>query len=301
LTAVTSAAATRGGAGALPRVTLHAPDGAAAEVYLHGAHVTSWRPAPGQEERLFLSTRSEFRHGAAIRGGIPVIFPQFAAEGPLPRHGFARTSEWRLDGMRSEGGECIATLSLSDSPATQAVWAAAFRARLTVRVGGSHLDVALDVENRGSSSFAFTCALHSYLRVHDVGEVEVLGLRGVRYRESADPTTLRVDASPTVRVSGELDRVYVDAPRALLLREADRTLGIEMRGFRDIVLWNPGRERALTLPDMDPDGERVMLCVEAAAVQTPITLGVGENWHGAQTLDAVVRMPADTGAIDERK
>ena len=66
-------------------------------VYLHGAHVTSWKPARDHDERLFLSERSEFRAGTAIRGGIPVIFPQFAAEGPLPRHGFARTSEWTLD------------------------------------------------------------------------------------------------------------------------------------------------------------------------------------------------------------
>src|SRR5258705_11634652 len=94
---MTSLSPPRAGVGGLPLVKLRAADGATADVYLHGAHVTSWRPTPGDEERLFLSARSEFRPGTAIRGGIPVIFPQFAAEGPLVRHGFARTSEWRLD------------------------------------------------------------------------------------------------------------------------------------------------------------------------------------------------------------
>ena len=78
-----SGAQTVPGRGGLEKVVLRSRDGALAEVYLHGAHVTSWRPAGTREERLFLSERSEFRGGAAIRGGIPVIFPQFAAEGPL--------------------------------------------------------------------------------------------------------------------------------------------------------------------------------------------------------------------------
>ncbi len=120
----------------------------------------------------------------------------------------------------------------------------------------------------------------------DAAKSEVVGLRGARYRESADPTRLGADEAPTVRPDGELDRVYVDAPRALLLREPRRVLGIESRQFPDVVLWNPGRERAAALADMEPDGERAMLCVEAAAVQTPITLGAGERWCGTQTLDA---------------
>ena len=79
-----------------PVVTLRADDGAVAEVHRHGAHVTSWRPMGDADDRLYLSARSELDGKAAIRGGVPVIFPQFAAEGPLPRHGFARTSLWSL-------------------------------------------------------------------------------------------------------------------------------------------------------------------------------------------------------------
>jgi glucose-6-phosphate 1-epimerase len=284
---VTATPLTEAGAGGLPFVALRAADGAAADVYLHGAHVTSWHPAPGDTERLFLSARSEFRSGEAIRGGIPVIFPQFAAEGPLPRHGFARTSPWRLEELRRlDDGQVIATLSLSDSPATHALWNAAFRATLTVRVGGPQLVVSLGVENTGAASFSFTGALHTYLRVRDASQAEVLGLQGVRFRDSGDRTRLRTDDSPTLRVTGELDRVYVDAPRTLLLREPRRTLGVEAQEFPDVVLWNPGRKRAAALRDMEPDGERAMLCIEAAAVQTPIALATGERWHGSQTLDA---------------
>ncbi len=282
--------ATRAGVGGMPLVALRAPDGAAADVYLHGAHVTSWRPAPLDDERLFLSARSEFRPGSAIRGGIPVIFPQFAAEGPLPRHGFARTAEWRLESVQQTNArEAAATLLLSDSPETRAIWSAEFTATLTVRVGGTRLVVELGVENTGAAPFAFTCALHTYLRVHDVARAEVLGLAGVPFRDAHDRTRLRTDDAPVLRVTGELDRIYVGAPHALVVREPGRALDVETREFPDVVLWNPGRKRAAALPDMEPDGERAMLCVEAAVVQTPVTLVAGGRWHGSQILDASAR------------
>jgi glucose-6-phosphate 1-epimerase len=49
---------------------------------------------------IFLSERAKFCHGTAISGGILVCFPQFADEGPLLKHGFARISVWKL--LRTE-------------------------------------------------------------------------------------------------------------------------------------------------------------------------------------------------------
>ena len=77
-------------------VVVTAADGARFEAYLHGAHVTSWRAAGDDEERLFVSAAAKFEDGLAIRGGIPVCFPQFADQGPLPMHGLVRTVPWVL-------------------------------------------------------------------------------------------------------------------------------------------------------------------------------------------------------------
>ena len=68
-------------------VVVTAADGARFEAYLHGAHVTSWCAAGDGSDRLFLSSAARFEDGLAIRGGIPVCFPQFADQGPLPMHG----------------------------------------------------------------------------------------------------------------------------------------------------------------------------------------------------------------------
>jgi glucose-6-phosphate 1-epimerase len=271
---------------ASPVLTLHADDGAVAEVHRHGAHVTSWRPAGDSEDRLYLSARSRFGGSAAIRGGVPVIFPQFAAEGPLPRHGFARTSLWSLGGIgRTADGAAEADFVLRDSAETRAIWDVAFKAVLSVSVVARRLAITLRVENVGERTLSFTAALHTYLRVRDVAEVEIHGLGGTPYRVSGD-RTLIVDEDDRLVVPDFLDRVYVGARRHLELRERDRSMTIESEGFRDAVVWNPGRERAAALDDLTPGDEARFVCIEAAVVQTPVTLDAGRRWAGTQTLTA---------------
>jgi glucose-6-phosphate 1-epimerase len=269
-----------------PVITLRAGDGAVAEVHRHGAHVTSWRPMGEAEDRLYLSARSELGGKAAIRGGVPVIFPQFAAEGPLPRHGFARTSLWSLGCIAREAdGAAEAELVLRDSVESRSVWDAAFKAVLAVTVVARQLAITLRVENVGDQAFSFTAALHTYLRVHDVCDAEIHGLRGTLYRVSGDRALVADDADRLL-LPDYVDRVYVGAPSPLELRERDRSLLLEADGFPDAVIWNPGRERAAALHDLEPGDERRFVCIEAAAVQTPVTLGAGRRWAGTQTLTA---------------
>ena len=85
------------GQGGLPVVRVTAP-GSSAEIYLHGAHLTSWVPQ-GQQPVVWLSAESRFDTSAAIRGGVPICFPWFGARTghpEAPQHGFARLSDWTL-------------------------------------------------------------------------------------------------------------------------------------------------------------------------------------------------------------
>jgi glucose-6-phosphate 1-epimerase len=277
------------GATGLSKLLL-ARDGAGeAELYLHGAHVTSWTPAGGTEV-LWVSREAQYGRGAAIRGGIPVIFPQFAGLGPLPKHGFARTQPWKLAEAPAGPAPADATrawLELRDSTATGLVWPHAFLARVAVELAPGSLTVRLAVTNPGREPWAFTAALHTYLRVADVREAALVGLRGVRYRSTLEGADDREDPAPELRVAGEVDRIYVDAPPALRLedRAGGRTIGIRSEGFRDVVVWNPWADRARALPDMGDDEYLQMLCVEAAQVGTPVTLAPGESWTGAQRLE----------------
>ncbi len=272
---------------------LRAPDGACATVLLHGAHVLSWIPAGGVEQ-LYVSPRSAYANGQAVRGGIPVCFPQFAERGPLPKHGFARTRPWQLISAEQGEDDAMAVLRLVDDGATRLLWPHAFEAELSVRVAGDSLEVELACENRGETAFSFTAALHSYLRVGQLDDVSLLGLGGLHYwdsvagRAQVQRSELLLPGSPGVE---DLDRIYHQVKQDLTLREQGidgrlRELLIRQQGFEDAVVWNPGAAKCAALPDMPAEGYRHMLCVEAAAVEHPLVLEPGESWVGLQSLSA---------------
>ena len=268
-----------------PKVVLTAPDGAQAELYLYGAHITAWRPARG-EERLFLSERAELRRGMAIRGGVPVCFPQFAGEGPLLKHGFARLNVWRLVRTAQVGASMQAILQLDDSAATRAIWPHAFQATLTVSVGGPCLRIEFMVRNTGATSFTFTGALHTYVGVHDVATTVVENLGGRHYQDAVTGVHDIVQTEPEVCFTGEVDRLYSQAPTQVVVREPERSMTVQATGFPDVVVWNPGPVRCAALVDMEPTGYRRMVCVEAAVVSKPAKVLAGATWCGTQELRA---------------
>jgi glucose-6-phosphate 1-epimerase len=265
----------------IPKVLLSAPDGARAELTLHGAHVLSWVPVEGGEQ-LFLSRTSEYRPGVAIRGGVPVVFPQFAGRGPLPKHGFVRTLPWKL--LSSEGG--LAVLTLQDSPATRAIWPSAFRLEYRVELGEQALAMQLRVVNTGTQAFSFTAALHTYLRVEDVHLAAVEGLKGLRYADSAHGEQESIEQNERVTFPGEVDRIYFGTQRPVHLIQKDRRLTVQAGGFTDTVIWNPGSEKGAALADLQPGGYLEFVCIESASIGPAVHLEPGGTWQGTQALTA---------------
>ncbi len=272
------------GRGGMPKVVLRHPAGAAAELYLHGAHLTCWRTAKG-EELLFLSERAVFAPDKGIRGGVPIVFPQFGP-GQLPQHGFARSQEWTLEESgTSVDGVVFARLALRDNKDTRALWPHAFLAEVTVSLADS-LEVDLAVTNTGDSPFSFTAALHSYFRVADVRETTVEGLQGIRYRDKVQDGVEVLDSEAAVRFRGETDRVYLGAPATVRIRDArgSRTFQLRKQGFDDLVVWNPWSEWARRTQDFGAEEYLRMVCAEAAQVGDPIHLEPGRHWRAMQTL-----------------
>lgn len=276
------------GQGGLPYILIESADGARAEIYLHGGHVTRWVPAGQSDNQLFLSRTSGFAEGIAIRGGVPVIFPQFAAQGPLPKHGFARNRNWQLQSaVRLADGSAQAILSLQDSEPTRAIWPYAFKLELQVRVFEKTLELVLTVTNLDQQVITFTNALHTYLGVTEIDEVQVFGLQHQRYQDSALGLKNCTQASEILRIQGEVDRIYNCSPAAVLVQENHHDISITTSGFTDTVVWNPGADKGAAFNDMQAEGYRKMLCIEAAVIENPIRLDPGASWTGKQILTSL--------------
>lgn len=265
---------------------LRAEDGATALVADKGAHVLSWIPAGGAES-LFLSRRSGYGEGAAIRGGVPIIFPQFNRRGSGMRHGFARLAKWQPISCGIEGEYALARYALAQADVAGFGWSQPFAATYEAAVRGKELRLALTVENLSESDLQFTAALHTYLKVGDIAVTRLSGLKGVAYVDAARDEVRRVQQEALFGSIAGRDCIFADVTEPIVLHESEeRRVVSSQRGFTDAVVWNPGAEIAKTMSDLEPEDYRSFLCVEAASVESPVVLAPREKWSGSQILIA---------------
>ncbi len=246
-----------------------------------GGHLMSW--TTHGIDRLWMSPLSRHGQVEALRGGVPVLFPQFGTFGDLPKHGFARTADWQVQRAPVEQGRATLAFQLADSEATRAVWPHPFRARLGISASPTDLTMTLVVENRGPDVARFTGGLHTYLAVADP-EAWIGGLAGCRAWDGAstESPTFSERMGGRIRALDGQDLVIQGALAPVVL--ADAVLGsmhVAAEGFPNRVVWNPGPGHAL--PDVAPGDEARFVCIEPAAV-VPVVLPAGGVWQASQRL-----------------
>ncbi|PPS08015.1 hypothetical protein GOBAR_AA12626 [Gossypium barbadense] len=217
------------------------------KVYLYGGQVTSWKNAHG-EELLFVSSKASFRPPRAIRGGIPICFPQLKSTGSLEQYGFARNRIWSIDpdppsSPSDISHKAFVDLILTHSEEDMKIWPHRYEYRLRVALGPTAVELLW------------------FKMMHTV----FLGIES-----SVDKVYL---STPT--------------KIAILDHERKRTFELRKYGLPDAVVWNPWDKKAKAMADFGDNEYMHMLCVEAACVEEPITLKPGEEWKGRQEISAV--------------
>ncbi|ESW10792.1 hypothetical protein PHAVU_009G238300 [Phaseolus vulgaris] len=278
------------------KVLLRESRGSSAEVYLYGAHVTSWKNDHG-EELLFLSSKAVFKPPKAIRGGIPICFPQFGGLGTLDQHGFARNRLWTIDDdpppfPTNTLSKAFVDLILKPSEEDSKNWPHCFEYRLRIALGpGGDLMLTSRIRNTNTEGkpFSFTFAYHTYFSVSDTSEVRVEGLETLDYLDNLQNKERFTEQGDALTFESEVDKIYLSTPTkiAIIDHEKKRTFVVRKDGLPDAVVWNPWDKKAKAMADFGDDEYKHMLCVEAAAIEKPITLKPGEEWKGRLELSAV--------------
>jgi glucose-6-phosphate 1-epimerase len=262
-----------------------------AEIYLQGAHMIAWQPRSAQHPVLFLSPKSNFAPGKAIRGGVPLVFPWFAErKGGLPggMHGFARTLPWEVVATEERAEGVALSFKLLPNQTTRDLGFDHFVLVYEVVIGAT-LSLSLEVENVGDSALIFEEALHAYYTVSDVRQIEVSGVGDTDYLDRADGAKRKHLPAGPVRFTAEIDQLHLNTSSSVTISDPGwrRQIVIEKHGSNSTVVWNPWVEKASALADLGADAWPHFVCVEPAnAAENAVTLAPG----GVHQMGFVVRV-----------
>jgi glucose-6-phosphate 1-epimerase len=278
------------GAGGLTRAVI-ASDRATAEIYLQGAHVTAWQPRRAEHPVIFLSPKSHFAPGKAIRGGVPLVFPWFAERKdglPGGMHGFARTLEWDVVAAEERADGVALSFKLLPNQTTRDLGYDAFVLVYEVVVGET-LSLSLEVENLSDSPLCFEEALHSYYAVSDVRQIEVGGEGDTDYLDRAHQAAREHLSPGPIRFAGETDQLHLNTQATVTISDPGwrRRIVIEKHGSSSTVVWNPWEAKARSLADLGAEAWPHFVCVEPAnAAENAVTLAPG----GVHRMRMLVRV-----------
>ncbi|HLB33041.1 MAG: hypothetical protein A3F67_09140 [Verrucomicrobia bacterium RIFCSPHIGHO2_12_FULL_41_10] len=262
----------------LPKITI-TTDQSSAEIYIYGAHVTSFQKK-GEIPLLFMSESRRVERGKMLHGGIPVCYPWFGAHaGEAFSHGFARHSVWDLMETKAyPSGAVMVRLVLPRKTMVEAGWAAV-ETELFITVTNK-LTLELKVRNTTKEDFLFEECFHSYFSVGDIQKTTVHGLQGLQYLDKTEDLVEKLESSNEIPIVGETNRIYLESTGALEIHDPslDRTIRIEKMHSHSTVVWNPWKEKATDLPDFGDDDYLHMLCVESGNVAaSAVKLAPGES------------------------
>ena len=233
---------------------------------LHGAHITSYKPT-GDEDILWVSRKTHFKKNKAIRGGIPICWPWFCEhpeDKTKPSHGFARIADWTLieTALMDDMDTITVTLELTSNCETRKLWPYEFTLQNKITFGDT-LKVELITENRDTTPFTITEALHSYFNICDIRNISINGLENIQYIDSIDHNTKKTQEN-SITFNGEVDRVYIDTADTCMLSDAKfkRTIKVSKEGSHSTVVWNPWVEKSKRMSDFADDEYQTMVCVE---------------------------------------
>jgi len=249
---------------------------------------------------FYFSDQAIFEQGKAIRGGIPVVWPQFGP-GPLPQHGFARVKTWRV-GEKNTSGDVSVELHLSNDEDTLKLWPHKFNLTLTVRLSEKSLFQELKVDNQDDHAFEFTALYHTYLQVDDIKTTKMYayfvtkykssffcvfrsGLNNVTYLDKVDGGKTKTETNEIIEFTSETDRVYKDGGKnnnPIIINDHIQVTGSST--MPDVVVWNPWQEKAKASVDIGEHNYPKYVCVEVGRVSDAVKLDKNQSWKGTQEI-----------------
>ena len=232
-------------------------------------------------ELLYLSPLVASFPDHPIRGGIPLMFPQFGDSGPLRKHGFVRDLQWILVNETDDAGGKILSYALDINATDFPEWPFDASLQMDARIGLDFFTIALSVVNTGYQGFSFTGGFHPYFAISSRKDIQVNGLDVLPFRDSFPSENAYV-----LNGDGLVERQYM-GDAEIQLYNGSHWLKITSSGFDSWMVWNPGREGATRISDLPDEDWDKFICIEPIVLSKPIFLEPGKTFNAHLTVSAI--------------
>lgn len=224
----------------------------------------------------------------AVRGGIPLVFPQFGQpDKSMPQHGFLRNNYWQVDEASAHDDDSFAgislTLDLKDVKNSRGgKWdgKTSFDCScvFSIKIDATKMVTELEIKNSSSTPFDFQILQHTYFKVEggaafDSSQCYVQGLGGYSVSDKITNEEYVLGSDP-ISLVGNVDRVFT--PPADGKDEVSVDIGVGAGKVMKLnasgvcgsaaspvscVVWNPFKEKAAAMRDFGDDQVNWILCL----------------------------------------
>lgn len=221
--------------------------------------------------------------GFPRRGGVPILFPQFADRGELTKHGFVRDVNWEMVSHDLNGLSEHLSYELNIKPSSFSAWPYAANLQLDVIAEAKSITFSLTIKNLGEKSFSWTGGLHPYLKIENLLNVKIQGLKGSKVGNKYKPDQnhqlnhfLSFDGQP-------FESLFLSSSD-LVIHENHRTLHLSSTGFSEWMIWNPGQSGVKDFSDVPKNDWCKFICIEPVIAHQPQLTEGGEQFIGTFTI-----------------
>lgn len=280
------------GQGGLPLISIQNQN-ASALISLHGGQVLSYKPNDANADLLFLSKKSCYADGKAIRGGIPVCWPWFGPDPKglqRPNHGFVRNHPWSVLTTTGSETETRVRLQFLEHYKKEKTWKQPFALTLEITIGKT-LSLNLMTRNTGTKAFSITQAFHSYFQIGNIDQIQVLGLEACDYYDKLDQGTQKPQTG-AVTVAEEVDRIYTDVKNPIVINDPvyNRQIQISSPGNETVVVWNPWIKTSKKITDLKNQDYQHFVCVETGNIAFDLILIPPGEEHQLATHFSILKL-----------
>jgi len=234
---------------------------------------------------LYLSPLS---NGSSLtrRGGIPVLFPQFANTGRLQKHGTARNRQWILQEDSHSGSESeiqgVIQYKLTISSTDYPDWP--YDARLVLRCNyqENQAHIEISIANLGISTFSWTGGLHPYFLV-DLLNTKIYGLKTSPQEDIYRPQE-PIQSKDALTFDEAAYESLFNTNEPLNVVTPTKSIALSMKGFNQWMIWNPGEEGAKAVKDLPNEDWCKFICIEPTVVTNPVILKPNQQWSGSLNI-----------------